>query len=251
MKAALRSLPSPALALTETLPIAVDRATQSLVNQCVIGLQMHFSTLHDYWLRQFYIEKFSYINDFFKLINLFCEQYELDQSFFDFLDKVAVDIERLARFSFEKKQLVGCFEKVAMIYQIVADKTEYMDRKISFIEKAKQYIEKADEARKQYLQEDPLSISHEEKMSRLFRTIADDCEDAPFNKPYFEDLANKYEKICEQKMVSKALSSFPFFQEFSQEDDEVRQRFSSVMGKEPLDDGDETTHLLFENKKLR
>lgn len=189
MKTKLKTLPKEMLKFSATFSAKKENQDEILLN--VIGLSHCFPLLPIH-----YDQQQSYINEMFQLINPFCEHYELDQIFFDFLILATNTLEKLSAYDFRAKRLHEYFEKVAMIFQIVADKTEDQKCRILFTKQARRYIEKADEVRSKFLDELPLSILYETRMSQLFQAAADDNKTAAYNRPYFQMLAIKYRNIC-------------------------------------------------------
>lgn len=190
MKPLLETLPKKTFELA--IALSIEKEQQEPLRLNLIGLKDCFPLLPKH-----YDQQQKYIDKIFMLINPLYEHYELDHVFFDFLIQAASILEEMSIMGFRQKRLPEYFEKVAMVFQIAADGTEIKDRQNNFIEKAKFYIQKANEARNKFLPNEPVdfSISHEKRMYQLFRFAAENyCEDSVYNKPYFQKLADNYYK---------------------------------------------------------
>lgn len=214
MKPLLQSLPQksqkfiPLQALVETMN--VKEANHAAVRQDIIGLIRHFPPLPT----NYDPPKLLYIDKFFNLVNLFCEYYELEQCFFDVLEQAMEQLEKAATSPCQQQSLPEYFEKTAMIFQIASNKTEMKDRQLVFIEKAKHYIQKASEARSQFLPSTQIIVaSDDERLFQLFHmAVKTYCKEVSYAFPYFQLLSNQYEEkiLSRLKAIENSISNSSF-----------------------------------------
>lgn len=204
-----------------------------------------------------------YIRKLFLLINPFCKYYELDDIFFYFLTQAASRLKELSTCRDREERLPEYFEKIAMIFQIAADKTESSERKTSFVKEAQEYIKKSDAVRSELSPESfPPLQAYKKRMPMLFQAAANDDKMPEYNKPYFKELAAKYsdkpkpKKITTEVILSKLGRNSPRFvqrkETFSKRKDGkpyVRQRFDRSHSSKP--ESDQTPLLVDERSQKK
>jgi len=179
-------------------------------------LQYAFAVNHHLGL----VEKYNvynqvYINVLFGRINSLYEVYEPEKQHFELLDTAAINLDRLygeklaalsavADIDQTKTELADYLDKVTMIFQTAADKTEDKEIRNFCAAKAKQYSDKADRLRGR-----TFSMNYTAKLQALYASAAAACG-FDFIRELLQARADEYKQKHAEE-VANAHESIPLF----------------------------------------
>ena len=149
----------------------------------------------------------NYIDHLFIIVPYLYQYYEISQRHFDLLDRAAINIENLYRgrisnlFTAPEKiamelELSDYLNKIALIFQTAADKTENVERSKTYRVKAEEYSNKADAWRR---------VGHKEHLTKMQILYQEAATKYPIIRHLLllrsEECRAKYEIEVSQHMV--------------------------------------------------
>lgn len=178
-----------------------------------------------------------YIQTFLKVIGTLSQYYELDKRHFELLDYAASKLiilieERIKKLSTDeskteeianlKTELTDSLDKVTMIFQTAADKTEQPLYQEIWAIKAQEYSSKADGICGR------LTLVYEQKMRDLYNAASRNCRIDFIGEQFKERAAEYQRKLDNMKNPSNA----PTF--FVADDSKAGETFSLLRHRQPL-----------------
>lgn len=177
-----------------------------------------------------------YISALFRSVDNLYKHYELSQKHFELLDFAASHLEQLCNGKIPclsepdeidraRTELGDYLDKVTMIFQTAADKTENSHYRKFCSDMAQKYSKKADEVRGMFS-----FRSYEEKMQALYEKAAGKCEEYEgFIKELLQLRAAEYSGKCRVRETTDE-GSARFFANAARKDQEAREPLLSSSG---------------------
>ena len=151
-----------------------------------------------------------YINAFFWVVDYLYQYYEFSQRHFELLDLAAINLERLSQGKIaalstdeekeaSRSELGDYLDKVTLIFQTAADKTNDIERARFYAVTAEDYSKRADTARGVVSTQ-----SYNEKILSLYGKVISERPEGSFIKGVLKKRAAEYQRKCEAKETPEA-----------------------------------------------
>jgi len=152
-----------------------------------------------------------YINAFFWVVDYLYQYYEFSQRHFELLNLAATNLERLSQEKIaalsideekeaSRSELGDYLDKVTLIFQTAADKTNDIERARFYAVTAEDYSKRADTARGVVSTQ-----SYNEKILSLYGKVISERPEGSFIKGVLEKRAAEYQRKCEAKEMPDSL----------------------------------------------